>query len=95
MDVRIKAIHFDATEKLEAFIAKKAERLQRHYPAITAFDATLKVVKPETAKNKEALIKITVPGTEEFVASKIADTFEEAVDKALEALEPRLERLKG
>ena len=45
MDVRIQAIHFDASEKLVAFINKKAERIARHYPALTAVDVTLKVVK--------------------------------------------------
>lgn len=94
MDVRIQAIHFDATEKLVAFINKKAERLARHYPAITAVDVSLKVVKPETAMNKEAIIKITVPQQEDLVANKVADSFEEAVDLTLEALDRQLEKRK-
>lgn len=94
MDVRIQAIHFDATEKLVAFINKKAERLARHYPAITAVDVSLKVVKPETAMNKEAIVKITVPQQEDLVASKVADSFEEAVDLTLEALDRQLEKRK-
>ena len=94
MDIRIQAIHFDAAEKLESFINKKAERLARHYPDITTFDVTLKVVKPETAMNKEATVKLTVPQQPERVASKTADTFEEAIDLALEALERQLERGK-
>ena len=94
MDVRIQAIHFDATEKLVAFINKKAERLARHYPAITAVDVSLKVVKPETAMNKEAIVKVIVPQQEELVANKIADSFEEAVDLTLEALDRQLEKRK-
>ncbi len=94
MDVRIQAIHFDATEKLVAFINKKAERLARHYPAITAVDVSLKVVKPETAMNKEAIVKITVPQQEDLVANKVADSFEEAVDLTLEALDRQLEKRK-
>ena len=94
MDVRIQAIHFDATETLVAFINKKTERLARHFPAITAADVALKVVKPETAMNKNVIIKITVPQQEELVADKTADTFEEAVDNALEALERQLEKRK-
>lgn len=94
MDIRIQAIHFDAAEKLENFINKKAERLVRHYPDITSFDVTLKVVKPETAMNKQAVVKITVPQQPERVADKTADTFEEAVDMAIEALERQLERGK-
>ena len=70
MDVRIQAIHFDASEKLVAFINKKAERIARHYPALTAVDVTLKVVKPETAMNKQAIIKLTVPQEPELVATR-------------------------
>lgn len=94
MDIRIQAIHFDAAEKLENFINKKAERLARHYPDITVFDVTLKVVKPETAMNKQAQIKLSVPQQAELVADKTANTFEEAVDMAIEALERQLERCK-
>lgn len=94
MDIRIQAIHFDASEKLEGFIAKKADRLVRHYPDITACDVTLKVVKPETAMNKHVQIKLIVPQQPELVAEKTADTFEEAVDQALDALDRQLERYK-
>ena len=94
MDVRIQAIHFDASEKLVAFINKKAERIARHYPALTAVDVTLKVVKPETAMNKQAIIKLTVPQEPELVADKTADSFEEAIDLALEALDRQHEKRK-
>ena len=94
MDVRIQAIHFDASEKLVAFINKKAERIARHYPALTAVDVTLKVVKPETAMNKQAIIKLTVPQEPELVADKTAGSFEEAIDLALEALDRQLEKRK-
>ena len=56
MDVRIQAIHFDAGERLVAFINKKAERLARHNSAITTVDVKLTVVKPETAMNKDCLL---------------------------------------
>ncbi len=93
MDVRIQAIHFDATDKLVAFINKKAERLQRHNPAITTVDVKLSVVKPETAMNKEAVISVYQP-QDELVASKTADSFEEAVDLCLEAIERQMEKRK-
>jgi len=95
MEVRIQAIHFDIADTLTSFINKKAERLARRYPEISAADVILKVVKPETAMNKEALIKISVPTHEELVATKVADTFEEAVDLCLEALDRQLEKRKG
>ena len=93
MDIRIQAIHFDISERLNDFINKKADRIARRFGDITDIDVTLRVVKPETANNKEALIKITVPH-EDCVANKTADTFEEAVDLCLEALEHQLARAK-
>ena len=94
MEVRIQAIHFDATAKLEEFINKKAQRLARRNESVTLFDVTLKVVKPETAMNKEASIKLAVPNTDDLYASKTANTFEEAVDLAIDALERQLVKLK-
>ena len=93
MEVRIQAIHFDAAERLVEFINKKADRLQRHVPALASLDVKLSVVKPETAMNKEAVI--TAKGNhEDFVATKVADTFEEAVDNCLEAIERMAEKKK-
>ena len=57
-------------------------------------EVTLKVVKPETAMNKEAAVKMVLPGVPDLYAAKTADTFEEAVDLCLDALEPQLERNK-
>lgn len=94
MEVKIKAIHFDSTQKLEEFISKKAQKLARRNESIATFDVTLKVVKPETAMNKEAAIKLIVPNSEDLFASKIADTFEEAVDMAIEALDRQLVKIK-
>lgn len=93
MEVKIQAIHFDASEKLVAFINKKAERLQRHYQDITTVDAKLSVVKPESAMNKEVVLTVHLPGSE-LVATKVADSFEEAVDLALDAVAKMAEKNK-
>lgn len=95
MEIRIQAIHFDIADRLTAFINKKAEKLARHNTAISDVDVTLKVVKPETAMNKEVTIKVAVPQHEDIVASKTADTFEEAVDLCLEAVDRQLEKKKA
>lgn len=95
MDIRINAIHFDISDHLVEFINKKVERLGRHYVDVIEANVNLKVIKPETALNKEASVIVTIPGREDFVATKVADTFEEAVDMSLEALERQLEKVKG
>lgn len=94
MEVNIKAIHFDISEKLVAFVNKKIEKLTRRYDFITDVDVNLKLVKPETTLNKEAGIQLTVPGLPDLFASKTANTFEEAVDLSIAALEPQLEKAK-
>ena len=45
--------------------------------------------------NKDVTMIVTVPQREEVVANKTADTFEEAVDVCLEAIERQLEKKKG
>ena len=52
MEVRIQAIHFDATEKLQDFIQKKTAKLEKYCDDINKVEVSLKVVKPETAMNK-------------------------------------------
>lgn len=94
MEVKIQAIHFDASDKLVAFITKKAERVARHNVNITTVDVTLRVVKPETALNKEVLVRVVAPQHDDIVATKVADSFEEATDLALEAIERQLEKQK-
>lgn len=89
MDIRIQSIHFDATEQLQAFIQKKVSKLERFYDNIGDVEVALKVVKPETATNKEAGIKLIIPNSELY-ASKVCDTFEEAVDEVVEALSKQL-----
>lgn len=95
MEIRIQAIHFEISERLETFVNKKIDKLVRRNDAVTDADVILKVIKPETAMNKEAIIKVVVPQHEDIVASKVADTFEEAVDLALEAIDRQLEKYKN
>ncbi|GFZ38073.1 ribosome hibernation-promoting factor, HPF/YfiA family [Bacteroides nordii] len=93
MEIRIQSIHFDATEQLQAFIQKKVSKLEKYYEDIKKVEVSLKVVKPETAENKEAGVKVLVPNGE-FYASKICDTFEEAIDVSMEALGKQLVKYK-
>ena len=93
MIVRIQSIHFDASEQLQSFIQKKAAKLEKYYDDIEKVEVSLKVVKPETAENKEVGVKVLVPNGELY-SNKVCDTFEEAVDLCLEALEKQLVKYK-
>ena len=94
METKIQAIHFDIAESLTSFINKKTDKLARKHVNITEVAATLKVVKPETAMNKEARLSVAIPQHDDIVATKTADTFEEAIDLCIAAIEPQLEKLK-
>ena len=93
MEVRIQSIHFDASEQLQVFIQKKVAKLENYYDDIKKVEVSLKVVKPETAENKEVGVKVIVPNGD-FYASKICDTFEEAIDLSVEAVEKQLVKYK-
>ena len=93
MEVRIQSIHFDASEKLQDFIQKKVAKLEKFCDDIKKVEVSLKVVKPETAMNKEAGIKVLALNSE-FFAEKVSDTFEESVDECVDALSKQLTKAK-
>jgi len=93
MELRIQSVNFDATEQLKAFTEKKIKKLERFNDSIIQTEVLLKVIKPETAKNKEASVKMNLRNGEAF-ASKVADTFEEAIDLCAEALEKQILKTK-
>ncbi|MDY5772542.1 MAG: ribosome-associated translation inhibitor RaiA [Bacteroidaceae bacterium] len=93
MDIKIQSIHFDATEKLQSFIEKKLEKVGKACDDARKAEVVLKVLKPETAKNKQTSIKLPLKGTELFV-EKICDTFEEGVDLCVDSLLRQVEKYK-
>lgn len=93
MEIKIQSIHFDATEKLEAFIEKKVAKLEKTSEDIQKVEVQLKVVKPATAQNKEASLTVTVPGHTLFV-EKVSDTFEEGIDLAVDSMRVQLQKIK-
>lgn len=95
METKIKAIHFDISEKLVEFTNKKIEKLARRYDVVGDIAVNYTLIKPESARNKEAGVEVNVPNQGKLYASKTADTFEEALDLSLEALERQLEKSKN
>lgn len=93
MNVKINAVKFKADEKLLDFVNEKVAKLDRHLPNAIEAEVTLKVEKPESENNKIADIRLVIKGNDLF-ASKQADTFEEAVMLAIDALKPQIEKVK-
>ena len=93
MEIKIQSIHFDATEKLQAFIDKKVAKLEKTFEDIQMVDVQCKVVKPATAQNKEVSMTVTVPGSTLFV-EKTSDTFEESTDLCVDSMKVQLQKYK-
>ncbi len=93
MEINIQAIHFEATEKLQDFIVKKISKLSKFSNEIRKVEVSLKVIKPETANNKEVSLKASMAGVDLF-AQEFCDTFEEALDKSAESLTRQLSKYK-
>ncbi len=93
MEIKIRSIHFDATEKLEAFIEKKVAKLEKTFEDIQKVEVQLKVTKPASALNKEVGLSVVVPGSTLFI-EKTCDTFEESIDLAVDAMRVKLTKHK-
>jgi putative sigma-54 modulation protein len=93
MEIKIQSIHFDATEKLQAFIEKKVAKLEKSFEDIQKVEVQCKLVKPATAQNKEVSLSVAVPGTTLFVG-KTSDTFEESTDLCVDSMRTQLQKFK-
>lgn len=93
MKIQIQSLHFDASSNLESFIQKKVAKLEKYSDEILESTVILKVVKPEVANNKDASVKLKAKSVD-FFANKLADSFEEAVDLCVEAIEKQIIKYK-
>lgn len=93
MKTKVQAINFEISQMLTDFVEKRVGKLERFYADILNADVALTVDKKEQANNKRARITLAIKGSDLF-SEKVADTFEEAVVQACEALERQLEKHK-
>ncbi|MFY9154378.1 MAG: ribosome-associated translation inhibitor RaiA [Prolixibacteraceae bacterium] len=94
MNIQVNTVHFTADQKLVDFVNKKVPKLDTYFEGIIGAEVILKVVKPETVNNKVAEIKLSIPGTDYMFSEKQADSFEEAIDLAIEAIRRQLTKYK-
>jgi len=94
MNIQVKTVHFTADQKLIDFVNKKVPKLDTYFEGIIGAEVIMKVVKPETANNKIAEIILSIPGSDHLFAEKQADTFEEAIDLAIDAIRRQLTKFK-
>ncbi|MGF7139626.1 ribosome hibernation-promoting factor, HPF/YfiA family [Roseimarinus sediminis] len=94
MNIKINDVHFNADQKLVELINKKVNKLDTFFDGILKAEVILKVIKPETSNNKEVEIKVSIPANDYLFAKKQADSFEQALDMALEAVRRQLKKYK-
>jgi ribosomal subunit interface protein len=94
MNIQVNTVHFTADQKLTDFVNKKVSKLDTYFEGIIGAEIIMKVVKPETANNKVAEIKLSIPGYDYLFSEKQADSFEEAIDLAVEAIRRQLTKVK-
>ena len=95
MKVEIKAVHFQADQKLKDFIEKKVEKLETYFDRIIESKVTLSLEQNGTQiKDKVAVIKLTIPGNV-LVSKERSKLFEESVDQAVDSLRRQLKKYKS
>ena len=90
MEIRIKTLKFDASEKLLAFVEKKVARIEKF------FDSAAQVAEgslENTKDGKKAKLKVHIPG-DDLIIERSADTFENAITECVDAMKEKLTRSK-
>lgn len=94
MNVNIQTVHFDADEKLVAYVNKKVGKLPTFHDRIMKVDVFLKLDNVvHTIKDKIAEIRVHVPKHEFFVKAS-SKSFEESFENAMESLVTQIKRKK-
>jgi len=89
MNIRIKAVKFDADSKLEDFIQKKVSKLGRFFDDIITAEVFLKLENSPDLENKVVEVKLDIPGSDLF-ARKQTRSFEESTDEVVDALKQQI-----
>lgn len=93
MTPNIQSVHFDADKKLIGFIQEKVSKLNQFHDGIIGSDVILRLDKSGDQANKTAEIKLHLKGNQLF-AKKQCNSFEEAVDTAIDALRTQIKKAK-
>ena len=94
MNIKIKAIHFDADKRLESFIENKVSKLEKYYDGIHSAEVYLRLDKNDDVGNKITEIKLDIPGVDVF-AKKQSKSFEASTSEVVDALKKQLLRDKA
>ena len=94
MKIIFQATEFRPTKKLINLAHKKVGALDRFHDRIVEAHVHLKKIRSAKPDNKLCEIRIALPGNDPFV-SKRANSFEEAINKAVETMKRRIDDRKA
>lgn len=90
MRIDIQAKDFNVSEKLDQLIRKKLEKLEKFYDQIIDVIVHL---NEEASVSKEVVVKVTVKDNT-LVSKEKGETFEQAVDEAIEGCRRQIKKYK-
>jgi len=90
MKTTVTSRHFKASDKLNGYAVKEAERLDRYFDAIIDCECVLSY---DARQNKSVEYTLRVPG-ETLVSSETTDDFYKSIDQAVLKLEKQVQRYK-
>ena len=93
MKINIQSIDFKLRQQLAALVQKKVQKFKRLCGDIIRIDVQFKLDKTGTRGNKLCGIRLVIPGYD-MLSNVKSKTFEEAIAKAVEALERQIEKRK-
>ena len=91
MEIKLKALKFEASEQLAAFVDKKVSRLARFCEDLT--NEVEVALEDHLKQGKQAKIQIHIPG-EELIIEREADTIENAITEAVYAMKENITIVK-
>ena len=93
MDIHITSLHFDADQKLTAYIESKLSKLGQYFDRIIDIHVILKLENSGQVRDKIVEVKLVVPG-DTLVATETHPTFEAATDLVTDNIKRQLIRYK-
>lgn len=93
MKINIQSLHFTPTQRLSDFVTEKVNKLSHFSDRIESGNVCLKLDKSDKTENKVCEILLVVPGNDLF-AKRQCETFEEATNQTIEALQKQIRKMK-
>lgn len=93
MKNQIQSLGFNATQTLIELVDKRLEKISQITDRILEAKVILKLDKSDSRENKICEIRLVIPGHDLF-AKKAAESFEQALDHVIRALEKQVHEWK-